>query len=219
MSKKISFSAVILAAGYSKRMGSPKFALKMPDGMSFLETLIAKYLSIGCTEIAVVANPDNYREIKITLQRFSGQLKSVKNPDKNSSKLKSVIYGCRALVMQQPAFIQPIDNPMISAETLQVLLQNLIDADYAFPVFATKGGHPVIVSKAMAGCISELKEANITLREFFKTFEGKKVDVCDDTALANINTPHDLKKFLFYSHQIEVNAGNSKENIRDPGSY
>ena len=52
-------SVLILAAGYSKRLGRPKISLKMPDGSYFLDNIIEQYLEFACKQIIVVVNQES----------------------------------------------------------------------------------------------------------------------------------------------------------------
>ena len=67
----IQTSALILAAGFSKRMGSCKALLKTPCGKSFLEFIVDGYCQAGIRNIVVVVNENlmsevesNYAELK-----------------------------------------------------------------------------------------------------------------------------------------------------------
>ena len=48
---KKEFSAIILAAGKSLRMGIPKLSLKYDENNIFIEHIISEYISFGCKEI------------------------------------------------------------------------------------------------------------------------------------------------------------------------
>ncbi len=50
------YSAIILSAGKSSRMGVPKFSLMFDDKSTFLEKIINAYADFGCEEIIVVLN-------------------------------------------------------------------------------------------------------------------------------------------------------------------
>jgi len=196
MAEKYSASAIVLAAGYSRRMGRDKFSIRMPGGFTMIENIIEKYLAFGCSEMVVVANPDNIVSIEDFVRKFPVGISVVINPEKESNKLKSLIYGCKAITGSLPVFIQPVDNPFIQNTTLEKMCQSLDDWDYAYPVFENKGGHPVLLSKRLVDIL--LKEAvnEATLRNFLNKFQGKKVEALDKSVLININTPHDLVMVL-----------------------
>jgi CTP:molybdopterin cytidylyltransferase MocA len=189
-------SVIILAAGVSKRMGVPKFQLLTNEGHTFLETIIKKYLDLGCKEIVVVANRFNISAISSATKLLSKDIKIVLNPDETSGKMQSVYLGAKAITPKFPAFLQPVDTPFFQPETLQTMLHQIGDAPFVVPVFELKGGHPVLVSAQVLQAVSETNSHIHTLRDFLKNFDGKRLEVSDQMVLANINTPHDYERAL-----------------------
>ena len=86
-------SAIVLAAGASLRMGSPKALLKL-SGKTFLQHIVDVLASAGVHDVVIVLGA-NANVIKTQLHWFRGTV--VTNNDWNSGMLSSVIAGLGAL--------------------------------------------------------------------------------------------------------------------------
>ena len=137
------FAAVILAAGYSSRMGQLKPLLTI-GGETISDRLISTFQACGVDVYLVVG----YRgeEVKAAIRKRD--ITIVDNPDYALGMFGSVQAGVRALKPGYDAFfIMPVDIPMVSADTVRSL-----QAAYAkhrgkilYPVFGGKRGHPPLL--------------------------------------------------------------------------
>ncbi len=142
-------AAVILAAGESRRMGSPK-ALLPYRGSTFLEYLlqITRHTSVGWTRVVVGAHaPEIARAVHLVRDEL------VNNLDWEKGQLSSIQAALRSLPPDKTdgILLCPVDHPLVSA----VLVGALIEAFYktgksiVVPTYKQKRGHPMIFSKAL----------------------------------------------------------------------
>lgn len=200
MNKKINvkkdFSAIILAAGNSSRMGFPKLTLKYSESQTFIEHIADEYDKFGCAEIILVVNADNYQFLKENKLQFSEKVKIVVNEHPEWHRFYSLKTGANALSIKRKVFVHHVDNPFVNYNVLYGLLNNTANADYIYPEFSGRGGHPILLLEKVINDITDRQENQIHLKEFLNHYPKKKVKVLDESILININTVIDYKKYF-----------------------
>jgi molybdenum cofactor cytidylyltransferase len=189
-------SAIILAAGFSTRMGTAKYGLELPGGKTFLSSLISRYADFGCVEIVAVLNQEGMDFLAQANDHLPGQFSAVLNPHPELGRFRSIRCGLEALKFSNPVFIHNIDNPCVNYDILQILCNHLAGYDFVKPAVQSRGGHPVLVSRKVVEAALNEKHDQTIFSEFLKQFSGKKVEVNDESILLNINTRNDLEDFL-----------------------
>lgn len=196
LSKKT--SALILAAGNSTRMGSPKFMLRFDNKHTFLEKIIEGYKEFGCNEIIVVVNPSGAK----ILQQFRSQIIDNKyivvNTQPESERFISIQTGLNAFNNPENVFIHPLDNPFVDSSVLESLFQNSKNSDYQVPQYMGKGGHPVLISKNVIESIVNSGESDVSLKAFLTKFIQNRVIVNRSEILVNINSLEEYKALFKY---------------------
>ncbi len=136
--------AIILAAGRSGRMGSPKALLPFRGG-TFLSALSGT-LAEFCDPIVAVFG---HRGEDLAATVPPG-VSPVLNPLYAAGMLTSLQAGLRALDLERATRIlfTLVDHPAISRNTIEALFKSA--APIAIPRFAGKRGHPVVISGAIA---------------------------------------------------------------------
>ncbi len=147
-------AGIILAAGASSRMGSPKALLEY-RGESFIRRLV-RVLSAVCDPVIVVLgyHADALRPlvagatIAINLSPERGQLSSLQT-------------GLAALPPDAEGFLfTPVDSPAVEAATVERLaaeFQRRAPAtQLVIPRYQGKRGHPVFATRAIANELSAL---------------------------------------------------------------
>lgn len=180
-------AVLILAAGNSQRMESPKFALQYTKNQTFLEKIIQVYTEFGCKEISVVLN----KEGKLIADRLELQLKKtqiVLNEHPEWERFYSIKLGMQSLSKQHPVFIHNVDNPFVTRVLLESLISQDISAAYVVPTFDGKGGHPILISKRICQALALEKKNDLILSDFLKAYDQKRLAVNDAHILTNINT-------------------------------
>ncbi len=149
-------AAVILSAGESSRMGSPK-ALLDYQGRPFLEHLLeaTRHPRIGLTRVVLGANAESIRK-KLKLDPAAVIL----NREWKKGQLSSIQAAIRSLRSGETEGILLclIDHPLISAALVGQLIRQFYESGklIIIPTYNSKRGHPIILSSALYG---ELLEA------------------------------------------------------------
>jgi CTP:molybdopterin cytidylyltransferase MocA len=191
-------SALVLAAGYSLRLGRPKLSLLFNESTTFLEQIIDQYKTFGCIDIVVVLNQEGIEIVNNEIKYINNSVLAVKNDFPELARFFSIKVGLKACNSNYPVFIHNIDNPYAETKMLQDLLLKLNNSDYSYPVYKGKGGHPVLVSpKVMQSLLNE--PANeLNLKVFLNQFKKSTLEVEDQRVILNINTQYDYE--IFFRH-------------------
>ena len=138
-------AAIILAAGESRRMGTPKASLPFRGG-TFLSVLASTFSAFCRPVIAVFG----YEGDRLALQAPAGVLPAI-NPDYALGMLTSLQAGLRTLASLgdfDRLFFTLVDHPAVTAATLGKLLTS--DAPIVIPRSNGKRGHPVLIDAEIA---------------------------------------------------------------------
>jgi CTP:molybdopterin cytidylyltransferase MocA len=190
------FSAIILAAGKSERLGYPKLSLKYNKENSFIEQIAMKFKTFGCNEIMAVVNQSGYDYIQKHGLKLPINLKLVINEHTEWHRFYSLKTGANGLTGTQVVFVHNVDNPFVNHEVLHNLLVNSNKADYIIPEFNKKGGHPFLISSKI---VNDLKTSDFDqkhLKDFLSQYSRLRVPVSDENILVNINTLDEYKKYF-----------------------
>ena len=186
-------SVIILAAGFSSRMGSPKFVMKFTKNKTFLDEIIQQYESFGCEKIVVVLNNEGFDYLKDKSVNFSNNVKLVKNRNPEWKRFYSIKLGLKTVSNEYPVFIHNVDNPFVNHEVLEKLFSSS-STDFVVPSYKNKGGHPILLSNHVVLEILSEKRNNIILSDFLKSFKKTYVTVNNKNILININSKNEYKK-------------------------
>jgi molybdenum cofactor cytidylyltransferase len=188
-------SAIILAAGNSVRMGSPKFMLRFDETHNFLEKIVEGYKSFGCKEIKIVLNQSGANILKQEGSKDIDIKQIVVNTNPEKERLLSIQIGLKALTNPKLIFIHPVDNPFVDLDILKLLVNSSKNCDYQIPVYRGKGGHPILISKKVIDEICHTSNMNINFKVFLESFLKFRVNVNNPAVLSNINTKVDYLDF------------------------
>ena len=187
--------AVILAAGESRRMTTPKSFLSFNENSTFLEQILDTYYQWGCNEIIVVMSKRT-DEMTGRTRPVPPAVSTVMNHHPEYERYYSVKLGLGALKNYDFCFVQDVDNPFIDADILDVLFENRDPDAYVSPVFDGKGGHPVLLNRKNINFIRNYQENSANLKEVLNTMDRKKIEMKDDRILININTPEEYERLF-----------------------
>ena len=183
---------LVLAAGQSTRMGSPK-ALVEFEGRPLLEHLLAPPLLQEFGDVVVVLGHDSEALCPVVARLG---YRCIVNPDPDRGRTGSVHAGLRALrVAVRAVFVQPVDCPMILPQTYLSLAAAIGSADVVIPVYGGKRGHPPLLSvKIIPQILAAGPDA--PLRELLQARDVsyRLVEVDDPGVLLNIDRPEDLQR-------------------------
>jgi len=187
------YSAFILSAGRSTRMGVHKFSLMFNSTTTFLENLVNEYQRYGCKEIIVVLNPEGAKFLDQLNLKIHSIVKIVVNHHPEWERFYSLKLAAKALNETCPVFVSNIDNPFINLSVLDSLSHNINKADYINPVYNERGGHPFLLSEKVIDDLISEAEDQIHLKEFLGRYIKESAAVEDEKILVNINTEGDYR--------------------------
>lgn len=182
-------SAVILAAGMSTRMGSPKQLLKLGD-RTLIRIVTENVLASSVDEVLVVTG---YLEHQVSDAIKDLPVKTLINPRYEQGQGTSLAVGVKALNVHTSAFLVfMVDQPFITASLINTVVGEFKKRSCLVlrPVYNDQPGHPVIFSYDLSDRLKQL-EGDEGARQVLKKL-GNKVDyfpVRDQAAIFDIDTP------------------------------
>ncbi len=196
--------AVLLAAGDSRRMGTPKALLKIPGGASFLTTITANLSASGCHPLILVLGKDASAIRPLVPAEVDTVLI---NPHPEDGQLSSFQLGIRHLPPDVPGCLMTlIDHPLISHRTLQTLREHIEkNTDrIVVPSKNYKKGHPTYFPARFFEEILTApleKGARQILKNHPEAIDYVLVD--DDGIFVDFDTPESYKSY-FQTEKLET---------------
>jgi molybdenum cofactor cytidylyltransferase len=189
-------AAVILAAGRSSRMGSPKALLPMDD-----EPLLARIVHL-C--VAQSLHPTivvlGFHAERIRAQVDLGEAVVVVNEFAERGQTSSLQRGLQEVKENQPVCLLPVDHGLIREATLAHLLQvyrELEQPEAVLPSYAGRRGHPAILAPRVVAQLRDLAEEEPAHHVIRRLGSSLTHVVCDDPAVVrDLDTPADHRRFL-----------------------
>lgn len=187
-------TSIILAAGYSSRMGADKALLKV-DGKTVLENIIDKLIPVSENISIIRAKESENIPDYIAYQR----IRLIYNPFPE----RGMFYSLKLFAMNNPPgkyfLIHLIDQPFIKYSTYRKLA-NSIDSQHQVFIpnieSEKRSGHPIIITKTVMNMIKKAPyDSNLKL--VIKSLPADavvRIPVDDMNILDNINTPAQFKE-------------------------
>jgi len=139
-------AGIILAAGASRRMGSPKALLEF-RGETFLGRLIRVFS--GCCDPVIVVAGIHAEPIR---QQMTRRSLLVINPDPDRGQLSSLQIALAEVPRDAGGFLfTPVDCPTVEEETVARLVDQLRrhNSPFVIPRYHGKRGHPVCARRSV----------------------------------------------------------------------
>lgn len=191
-------AGLVLAAGRSTRMGTPK-PLLMLEGRSFLGRAVAVLREGGCAPVVAVLPPGEMHGRMGELGRGAGAV-VVENPDPAAEQIDSLRLGLGCLGQgTAAAIVLPVDHPKARVATVEALIAawRARAAPIVRPVHAGRPGHPVLFARDVW---AELAEPDLAdgAREVVHRHreEIEDVPVEDGGIAVDVNTPAELAQAM-----------------------
>lgn len=208
MRKKNKIAALVLAAGYSSRMGDFKSLLTL-GGIRVIERVIHTFRRAGITDITVVVG---HRADELIPLLDSLEVRHVFNENYDAGMFFSIVKGVQSLQPETEAiFLLPGDMPLVKSHTVRLICRafNKVKADVIYPVFKKRRGHPPLIA---ASCFSGILSGNGIggLRQILEERKGETydVEVLDEGILLDLDTREDYQKINaeYYRRDIPTQA-------------
>jgi len=189
-------SAIILAAGQSKRMGQPKMLLPWGE-QTVLTHVISVFQSAGVSDIIIVTGGARV-EIE---ELVSGLNVGINHNDEyaKSEMLSSIQCGIRTLTRQtQAALIGLGDQPQVQERSVRRVCEAFFEtrSNLVVPSYQMRRGHPWLVASPLWDELLKMDSPQ-SPRDFLSTHakEIKYVDIDNPSILEDLDTPDDYMKF------------------------
>ena len=175
---------VLLAAGRSSRLGTPKALIRM--GNQTLVGWLASRVEATGAQLVIVTREEIISEVRASV----GKVPVIVNEDPESGRTGTIQVGIRHLRdtvgSDIRVLIVPVDRPGFSDSTLETISRSTVSSS---PSNFGRGGHPLIVcGRDIPHILSSAPD--VPLNEIVKSV---KVDVGDAHLHLNIDTPEDLR--------------------------
>lgn len=197
-------TAIVLAAGYSSRMGEFKPLLPLGE-TTVLERIITLFQDAGVSDIRVVVG---YRSADLLPLLRKMEVSCIVNEDFEAGMFSSVVAGVKGLQKSVDLFfILPVDIPLIRPWTIRLLFQAYQQkkGKIIHPCFQGKQGHPPLISASLKDRITDWN-GHDGLRGALAQFQADaiRIEVPDENILFDINTQDDYQQLCAKWRQYGV---------------
>jgi molybdenum cofactor cytidylyltransferase len=193
----VMISAIVLAAGESKRMGRPKQMLAW-QGKTLLRHVLESLINSDADEIILVLGHEA-EAIRKSLPEF--QIKIVTNPDYKEGMASSLRQGLLAMDPKSEAFLVLLaDQPGIGPEIINHMIREFRQANpkrgIVRPVYHGLRGHPVLIGAQYLQEARQL-QGDVGARQILIDHPEDilEIDVDRDAVLTDIDTPEEYHKY------------------------
>jgi molybdenum cofactor cytidylyltransferase len=186
-------TAVLLAAGRSQRMGTPKQLLKI-EGKPFIRHCLDALVTSGIADIVVVLGA--FQE-KIEPVITDLPVRIVSNPAMESEMAESVRLGLDAVDDQSSGIlIHLCDHPLVTAETCEKLLNAHLSDPFkiVIPTYEARRGHPTLFPTSLIRAILSGGNLKDIIRANSESVESVSVD--DQGTIWDIDSLDDYNRLL-----------------------
>ncbi len=188
-------AVVVLAAGFSGRMGKPKWSLPFDEKQTFIERITQTYLQAGCGKVVLVLNREGVASVERRgLLKENRRVLPVLNPFPEKERFFSVQTGLKALQDHPAVFLQNVDNPFVTSDILFCLAGSFRAGAYVVPQYGSRNGHPILLSGKIAGDLVASSNEKENLRRFLRKYPKIICPVQNERILLNINTPEAYRR-------------------------
>ena len=188
-------SAIIMASGKSKRMGTNKLLLEY-GGITFIENTLEKVLNENFYELAIVISDKKVRKkcqdyIKKS-EKDEKKIYIVDNKKSEKGQSESIKIGLKTLGKCDGYMFFSCDQPFLTSDTIKKILQNFKTKGITIPEYNGKRSLPVIFGENFKDELLKLEgdtggktvisnhQDKIKIVEIENPDEGKDIDTKED---------------------------------------
>jgi molybdenum cofactor cytidylyltransferase len=186
--------AIILAAGYSSRMGEFKPLLPFAE-QTALERAVALFRAAGVDDVRVVVG-HRADELAPTIARLG--VSTLVNERYADGMFSSVVTGVTSLDADCDAFfLLPVDVPLVRPHTVELLMRSFADTGrgVVFPALGGEPGHPPLIARTYHDAILAW-DGDDGLRGFLARHADDTVlvETGDEGVLLDMDTPAEYER-------------------------
>jgi molybdenum cofactor cytidylyltransferase len=190
-------SAILLAAGESKRMGEPKLLLPFGDG-TVLSKTVDNVLACNVDEVIVVLGA-NAKTIKEVIA--DKPVKIIFNPEYERGMSTSLISGLKQVSHRALRIMVALcDQPLIEKDTYNKLIKESTNSNKGItvPLYKARRGNPIIFAIRYKDEMMQLK-GDVGGRELLERHPEDIYEVAVDSGsiYINLNTMDDYNSALY----------------------
>lgn len=189
------FAALIIAAGYSSRMGAFKPLLPI-NKQSALQHVVQLFRHAGVNDILVITGHNSAlleKEARIL------DVKTAFNPDYSVGMFSSICFGLRQFENIDGFLLLPVDIPLVRLQTIRRLQKEFTGKDVLLPVFKGIAGHPPVIPAHLKDAILGYKGSG-GLRKFLTSCSHNTIPVWDSAVLQDMDTQEDYEQLIDYKN-------------------
>lgn len=187
-------SVVILAGGYSLRMGYPKLLLPFNHSLTFIEQIV-KAFRLVTDNIVLVINEEVYKKFEVFFSARLPDVTMVLNPNPECGRTYSIQLGLKKIDTNR-VFIHNSDNPFVNEALLKEMMLAATDNGYVSMRVNDRGGHPILLCGATIEKVDKA-ETERSLKEILSGENRTDIQTDDESILLDIDTPESYQKFFY----------------------
>jgi molybdenum cofactor cytidylyltransferase len=192
----MSISAIILAAGQSKRMGQPKLLLPWGN-TTVLGKVIESIQTAEIMDILVVTGGSKDEVEKITT---SYRLRNIQNENfEREEMLRSIQLGLSAQKANSEATLICLgDQPQVEERTVRKVVESFREnrSSIIVPSYQMRRGHPWLIAKELWSEVLSMASPE-SMRDFLNRHQSGifYLEVNTPSILQDLDTPEDYLKY------------------------
>ena len=194
---------IVLAAGESTRMGSPKALLPDGAGRVFITRVLHTFAAAGVMDATIVTGSMHERIVGAVAADAPGAalIRFARNLNPERGQLSSLLTGLDAADAPgvEAVLVTLVDIPFVQPATVKAVVDAFgrTRAPIVRPVRAERHGHPVLFARAL---FEELRRADPALgaKAVMRSHASAvlNVDVGDEGALLDVDTPAEYQRVV-----------------------
>jgi molybdenum cofactor cytidylyltransferase len=191
---------IVLAAGTSTRMGTPKATLRLNEADTFLTRIIRTFQEAQVEDVVVVLGHEAEAIVK-SVEQSGLSPRFIVNDQYESGQLSSMLAGLRAIDRPgvKAMLMTLVDVPLVSTATVRAVLERYrtTHAPVVRPVRGALHGHPVLIDRCLFNEIRAAdpqRGAKPIIRAHVSA--AGDVEVADEGAFTDIDTPEDYRRVV-----------------------
>jgi len=185
-------SAILLAAGKSKRMDGENKLIKKIQNIPVIKHSVRNILDSSVDELIIVLGYQS--EIVRKLIDNEAKIKFVFNKDFEDGMASSIKVGVTHLSKKTKSFLICLaDMPMVNKDILNLLIKSRNKSEIIVPTYKEKQGNPVLFSKSFINEIMKIK-GDIGAKKILELNDDKilKIKTDNQNIIKNFNTQEDF---------------------------